>query len=330
MKFFKIVGIIIVVVILICGFFYFRYKPARTPVWGLTFSYHEAEGLGFDWKTMYLDILSDLRPKNLRLMTYWNDLEPKKGEYDFTIIDQELTEAQKQNVNVIVVLGRKQPRWPECFEPDWVKGLAPEDAQKAQLDMVKAAVEHLKGYSAITDWQVENEPQFSFGADCPKIPLDLVSKEIRLVKSLDPRPIIVTDSGEIGKWIPTANTGADIFGTTMYRVAYNSKYGGYYRYPLPAAFYRIKAGILSTFTNVHTVYDMELQMEPWFTNGAFNTPLDTQKALMNANVFNSNIYYAKQTGLAEHYLWGVEWWYWMAKKNGDWGMWNAAKQLFNQ
>jgi hypothetical protein len=324
-KFWKIFWIVIGVVVLILGFFYFKYPATDTPELGLTFSYKEAQGLGFDWKTMYLDILSDLQPKNLRLMTYWNDLEPKMGQYNFDIIDQELAEAQKRNIKVIVVVGRKQPRWPECFEPDWFKNLTKDKQDQAQIEVVRKTVEHLKGYTAIADWQVENEPQFSFGAMCPIIPLDLLRQEISTVKSQDARPVIVTDSGEIGKWLPTARTGADIFGATMYRVAYNSKYGGYYKYPLPAAFYRIKAGILTTFSPIKQVYGVELQMEPWFNSGAFNTPLDLQRTLMNPKVFDQNLKYAKQSGFAQHYMWGVEWWYWMAKKNGDWGMWNAAK-----
>jgi len=80
---------------------------------------------------------------------------------------------------------------------------------------------------------------------------------------------------------------------------------------------------------VDKVWDVELQMEPWFTNGAINTPLDIQKTLMNPKVFAENIEYAKKSGLEAHYLWGVEWWYWMAKINNDWGLWAAAKDFLN-
>lgn len=328
-KFWKILCGILLLIVVIGAFFYFRYKPTSQPEWGLTFSYREAQGLGFDWKTMYLDMLDDLKPKHLRLMTYWVDFEPTRGNFDFHMADEQLAEAQKRNIKVVLVVGRKQPRWPECYEPGWFKDLSSDDQRQAELDYIKALTEHVKHYTAIEAWQVENEPEFSFGNMCPRVPIELLTQEVQTVKNIDSRPVILTDSGEIGYWVPTAKAGADIFGTTMYRVAYNSKYGGYYKYPLPAVFYRIKAGMLETFTKVNTVYDMELQMEPWFNSGAFNTPLDLQNSLMNPKVFQQNIDYAKGTDLSRHYLWGVEWWYWMAKKNNDWGMWQSAKTLLN-
>ncbi|MBX4204853.1 MAG: endo-1,4-beta-xylanase [Candidatus Doudnabacteria bacterium] len=328
-KFWKIIGIILILGLALILFFYFRFKPASKPEWGLTFSYREARGLGFDWKTMYLDILADLKPKNLRLMTYWDDIERERGNYDFSITDQLVAEAQKQNVNVLLVVGRKQPRWPECHEPGWYKELDQNAQDQAVLDFIKTSVEHFRPYTAITQWQVENEPNFSFGPGCPVISHDLLRREVDLVRSLDSRPIMVTDSGDRGSWIGPMKSGADNFGFTLYRLSYDEKYGGYYKYPLPPAFYRVRAGILQTLGYGKEISDVELQMEPWFTNGALNTPLATQNSLMNPKVFNQNAEFARKTGVGKHYLWGVEWWYWMAKTNNDWGMWEAGKELLN-
>jgi hypothetical protein len=328
-KFWKYFGILVAVIILLLGFFYFRFKPTKNPEWGLTFSYQEAQGLGFDWRTAYLDMLDDLKPKNLRLMTYWNDIEKEKGKYDFTIADEMLTEAQKRDLDVVLVIGRKQPRWPECHEPSWYKDLQPSDQDQAVLDFVKSSVDHFKTFSVIKTWQVENEPFFGFGPDCPKSSQQFFNQEVSLVKSLDSRPVLVTDSGDRGGWFGAAKSGAEIFGATFYRVSYDSKFGGYYKYPLPSSFYRVRAGILQTFVHTPSVWDIELQMEPWFTNGALNMPIGEQKALMNPKVFEENINYAENTGFEKHYLWGVEWWYWMAKKNNDWGMWQAAKNLLS-
>jgi hypothetical protein len=328
-KFWKICGILVAVLILASIYFYFRGPNPKNFEWGLTFSYKEAEGLGFDWKTMYLDILADLKPKNLRLMTYWDDLEPQKGKFDFTIVDQQLIEADKENLNVVLVVGRKQPRWPECSEPAWFDSLSADQQNQAVLNMLTTSVEHFKQFISVKYWQVENEPFFGFGPNCPTISANLYKQEVDLVKSLDRRPILVTDSGERGSWFQAASSGADILGATVYRVSYDTKYGGYYKYPIPPAFYRIKAGILRSFSQVNDVWDVELQAEPWFTNGALNTPLDLQKTLMNAKVFDENVQYAKSSGFEKNYLWGVEWWYYMAKKNNDWGMWSVAKQLFS-
>jgi hypothetical protein len=328
MKFLRIVGIILLVLIIAIVFFYFRYSPNRNPNWGLTFSYQEAQGLGFDWKVMYLDILSDLKPKNLRLMTYWEDIEKKQGQYDFRLQIKCFRKLKSRTYNVVLVVGRKQPRWPECHQPDWYNDLSADDQKQALYNFVSKSIDHFKTYTAIKTWQVENEPYFGFGPDCPKADANVLKEEINIVSKLDNRPIMVTDSGDRGTWLKAGRSGADDFGFTLYRVSYDEKYGGYYKYPLPAGFYRVRAGILKTFTKTSTVSDMELQMEPWFTNGALNTPIDQQKALMNPKVFDANILYAKKTGVSAHYLWGVEWWYWMAKQNGDWGMWEKAKELF--
>jgi hypothetical protein len=323
----KILGIFFLILLSAVLFFYFRYKPVSNPQWGLTFSYQEAKGLGFDPRQMYLDVLSDLKPKNLRLMTYWNDIEKTRGQFDFSNVDWMLNEAEKNHTNVILVVGRKQPRWPECHEPDWFSKLSNNDQDSAVLDFAKAEIQHFKSSATVKYWQVENEPYFGFGASCPVISNTLFNREVALVKQLDTRPVIVTDSGDRGGWIPVMKSGADDFGFTLYRVSYDKKYGGYYKYPLPAVYYRIRAGILKTFTHTDQVMDVELQMEPWFTQGALNTPLDLQKSLMNSKVFAENVAYAQKTGASAHYLWGVEWWYWMAKKQNDWGMWAAAKDL---
>jgi hypothetical protein len=47
---------------------------------------------------------------------------------------------------------------------------------------------------------------------------------------------------------------------------------------------------------------------------------------MNPKVFSQNVAYARSVGFADNYLWGVEWWYWLAKQKNDWGMWQAAKE----
>ena len=327
--FLKSLAVAIGILVLALVFFYFRYKPKGDVQWGLTYSYQEAQGLGFDWKTLYLDMLADLKPKKLRLMAYWEDIERDKGKFDFTIVDQELQEAQKEGINVLLVVGRKQPRWPECHQPAWFNNLSQPEQDQAVLDMLKVAVKHFQSFSAIKDWQVENEPFFNFGPECPVSSKEFFTQEVSLVKQLDSRPVVATDSGERGSWIPAAKSGADILGATFYRVSFDAKYGGYYKYPIPSWFYRIKAGILATFTRVDEVWDVELQMEPWFTNGALNAPLEQQKALMNPKVFGDNVQYAKNSGIRENYLWGVEWWYWMAQKNNDWGVWTAAKTLLN-
>src|SRR5947207_15356616 len=96
--------IFIIILLMISAFFYFRFKEPAKVNWGLTFSYKEAQGLGFDSKVEFLDVLTDLRPKKLRLMTYWDDIEKNKGQFDFSNIDWQLEQAKKYNAEVILVV----------------------------------------------------------------------------------------------------------------------------------------------------------------------------------------------------------------------------------
>jgi hypothetical protein len=155
----------------------------------------------------------------------------------------------------------------------------------------------------------------------------LIKKEMDLVRSIDSRPILMTDSGELGRWLPTANLGPDIFGSTMYRVVHNPRMG-YFKYPLPPYFFHVKAGIAKKFAGVDRIIGVELQAEPWFSDDVHRTDLQTQFALMNPKIFREYIDYAKSVGFEENYVWGVEWWYWLAQKHGDWGMWEEARKLF--
>lgn len=329
-KIFTLILILVIVFLAAAGFFYFRYQPAETPVYGLTYSHRYAAYLGFDPKQVYLDILNDLKPTKLRLMAYWEDIEPTRGQFNYQLMDEMLIEAQKRQIDVILVVGHKQPRWPECHHPDWYTSLSRDEQDQALINMIDQAVSHFRGFPAVKVWQVENEPFFEFGADCGKIPKDLLVREVEKVRSLDSRPIMLTDSGEFGgKWLPVANSGADIFGSTMYRTVYSDRYG-YYKYPLPAAYYRIKAGVLESFTGIRRVIGVELQMEPWFTRSLNETDVSEQLALMNPKVFAANIDYADRAGFSDNYLWGVEWWYWMAQEKNDWGLWEAARHVLNQ
>lgn len=313
--------------------FYFQFRPGKEIAFGVNFSMSQAGYLGFDWKKMYRDILNELRPKLLRTMAYWEIVEPEKGKYDFSDIDYLLDEAGKHNTQVILVLGLKQPRWPECHAPEWVQKLAQSGVEGLKvkseklLNYIRAVVERYKDNEAVYAWQVENEPFFIYGPECGRIPRELYKEEIALVKSLDERPIIVTDSGEKGAWLPTASSGGDIFGSTMYREIYHDKKQKYIKYPIPPALYRVKAGMTKTLTGFDRFIGVELQAEPWFAStDVHNTPWEEQVRHMNPEIFREYVQYARRVGFAQNYFWGVEWWYW-AKEKGHPEMWDTAKSI---
>lgn len=324
--------ILIIILMLLIGsgvYFHSQFEPDPDPQFGLSFSIPYAEYLGFDWKTMYLDMLNDLQPRRLRLMAYWEMIEPEPDLFYLQDVEEMLAEAERQGIEVILVLGHKQPRWPECHHPGWYGELSAEEQTARLFHMLRVAVEHFQKYDSVQMWQIENEPFFEFGPECPRVDESLARQEVSLVKGLDSRPVILTDSGEKGSWVATANLGADVFGVTMYRTVHHHRFG-YHKYPLPAWVYRLRAGWLRTFSDVDQIIGVELQAEPWFTGLVSETGLETQFSLMNSKIFRENIEYARKVGFRENYLWGAEWWYWLAHAQNDWGMWEAAKNLLRE
>lgn len=330
------VKVILLVALAFLLFFYARSPNTGRTEWGVSFSPRQAQYLGFDWKPVYSDILLELRPKHLRLMTYWDSIEAKEGESRFADVDYLLAEAKKHGVSVILAVGRKQPRWPECHEPAWLKDQPQDLKEQKLLEFIETVVRRYQNEEAIAAWQVENEPFFQYGPDCPVHSKELLAREIELVSSLDSRPIVVTDSGEKGAWLPTARVagaamgqaGELIFGSTIYREVYHNRFKRYLKYPVPAFLYRVKAGIVRTFSPVQGFIGSELQAEPWFATDVYTTPWERQRELMNREIFEANIDYARRVGFDQNYLWGVEWWYYAKEKQGDDSLWLAAKKLF--
>lgn len=326
--FFKIIGIILIAL----GLFVLSMSENSTnnPKVGATYSPRYANELGLNTKETYLRVLDELKVKRVRLPVYWDEVEKQPGKYDFSESEYYLDEAQNRNVDVILVVGFKQPRWPECFEPVWAKQLSHSQRDDKILELVKTEVNHFKKYPNIVYWQVENEPLLNFG-DCEKVSeqtLKRVQAEIKLVKSLDSRPIVITDSGELSNWTGVRALG-DIFGTTLYRTVWNP-YFGQLDYPFPPIFYGFKNWLAEVLTSsTSPVIISELQAEPWVPAQKQITKWEITEQLkaFPPKKIVQNTEYAKQTGFSEIYLWGIEWWFWM-EKNGNPDYLKEAKAVF--
>jgi len=305
-------------------FFVGKTKPAEKIEWGVVFSQKHAQLLGLDWKETYLQILDDLKAKNIKIITHWDLIEKEKNNFNFEDLDWQIREAEKRNAKIILVTGMKTGRWPECHEPEWARNQKSKIKDQKLLEYIEKIVERYKNSKAIWAWQVENEPFFPFG-ECPKIEKNFVKKEIELVRSLDKRPIIFGDSGEFSFWIEAARLG-DIVGTTLHRRVYFREFQKYITYPFPPVYYWRKAKLIE-FSFKKKVIIGELQAEPWCKNLIYNCDLREQEITMDFKKFKENIDFAKKTGLDTIYLWGVEWWYWL-KEKGDESILNEAKILF--
>jgi hypothetical protein len=294
---------------------------------GVSFAHHHAESLELDWKETYLAILDDLKVDRMRIAAYWDRIEDEDGNYDWSDVDWQVREAEKRDVDLILAMGIKTPRWPECHIPEFYMDNK-EKRENALLAFEEALIKRYRDYDNIIHWQVENEPFLKFFGDCPENAVDpeLVDKEIALVKSLDPkREIIVTDSGELSIWLQAAER-ADIFGSTLYRIIYKPPFG-YVEYPLGPSFFRLKALLARVVTGQKNFIISELQAEPWPKAWILHVSIEEQFKTMNPELFKEIIDYTQKTKFQEAYLWGVEWWYWLKEKHDMPEMWEEAKKV---
>jgi len=333
----------LIFILLFVGYFFIGSPPqAKKIEWGVNFSQKHSQNLGLNWKENYLALLNDLKVENIKLITHWDLIEPEKDEFDFEDLDWQIKTAEEKGVKILLVIGMRTGRWPECHIPKWAVGLNKAEQQKEILEMIEKIVLKYRGRASVDMWQVENEPFFPFGI-CPWVDKNFLKKEIDLVESLDPNhPIVISDSGEGSFWIQAARFG-DIVGTTMYKKVWFSfswektkmpllpefikKFGFYVQYPLPPTFYWRKAQIIKKFFDKKVIC-VEFQAEPWGPTLLYDSSLEEQEKTMNLEQFRKNIEFAKKTGLDTFYLWGGEWWYWLKERQDQPDIWNEAKKLF--
>ncbi len=323
-----IISIVLFVVWLSFYFFGLKKEPV---IFGVSFDQNYATWLGLDWKQTYISILTDLHPVVIRIPVVWDSVEPKQNQFNFSDIDWMMKQAKNNHVKVVLVIGQKTPRWPECHVPKWANAIPEVDMRSALLKYVRQTIIRYRNSSVLQSWQVENEPfiNFNFGV-CQRFDRAATYQEIDLVKFLDSvHPIMITDSGELSLWRESSTAG-DILGTTVYRVV-RTPNGIILRYNwLPAGWYKARAEWRGKDYN-HFVIS-ELQAEPWFASGdnPLNTPVSVQMETMSPSQMQKNIDYAKHVGASQAYFWGAEWWYFMKTKYHDSDFWNIAKRALSE
>jgi len=297
-------------------------------VYGVTFSAAQAEWITGGWREVYEAILVDLGVKHLRLSAYWKEIEPSEGEFDFSILDYQMDRAAEEGVQVILSIGRKLPRWPECHEPEWIKERPEEKIKEGVMVMLPVVVERYREHPALRMWQLENEPLLDFGG-CPPEDREFLAQEEALVRSIDgSHPILVTDSGELNWWLAVARHG-DVFGTTMYRTVHSQRTDRpfSYDYIFPSWLYRAKARLVKLVRGKETLIS-ELQGEPWGSGAYIYMSREERSESFSPERFEQLRRFAERTQLEEAYWWGVEYWYWEKEVNNDSSYWNFAKTLF--
>jgi len=333
------------VVVVLVGFLLFclatMYGIARWYIWsesskpltlGVSFIPDYAESLGLNPQQTMAALTNDLHVKEFRLTSYWNDIEPTPGNYDFSQLDWEFAQADTAHAKVILSLGLRQPRWPECHEPNWVNTSTPMNQWEPQLlSFMTAVVNRYKNNPALEGYQLENEYFLKGFGGCANFSRSRFISEYNLVKSLDPHhPIIIGRSNNaIG--FPVGQPTPSEFGISVYERVWTPDFGRYIEYPYPAWFYAFLAGVQKIFIGRDMMID-ELQAEPWPPNGQAitQTSLAEQSKSLNATRLKARFQYGEATGMKNITLWGAEYWYYRLVVLHDPSVWNVAKQEFAQ
>jgi hypothetical protein len=305
----------------------------KEPTWGVDFSDSQAKYLGLNPTEVYDATIHDLGATHIKIHVNWDAVEKSKGSYNFTSLDHQVAEAEKNNVKLIIVVGMKIGRWPECHTPSWFDAVPATERQAAITEYTKTLVNRYKDSSAVQYWQVENEPFLKFGTCSAwyyEHNTEIVEAEIATIRQIDSnRSIVVSESGELSDWTDAAKTG-DIVGVTMYRSTWNKTTATFGLNPytfLTPEYYAAKAAYIK-HTYHKPVISIELQAEPWTAKSLTESSLDIQKQSMNIDLFKENVQFAREVRLDAYYFWGVEWWYWMKTKHNQPEIWNAAKEVF--
>lgn len=286
---------------------------------GTTYSHRQSAYLRLDPDQAFSAIL-DLGFNFIRIGCYWDEIEKRRGVYDFTAIERLLKQCEAKKQSVIVTIGMKAPRWPEYYFPDWLDDKTPVGGSPYLFAFIKKCIEVLGSYRCITHWQVENEPLDPSGPGNLRIPLSLLQEETTLVRNIDSRPVIINLWGnEIKKrnQLPHATRLADIVGLDIY-----------YKVPVFASLYRGPQESDQHFATIVTnsekpLWITELQAEPW-ERKALDPQKDTPS--MNEHLLRENFKRVSAFNPEAIFFWGSEYWL-QQKQRGDTRLYEAVHRI---
>lgn len=296
---------------------------------GVSFIPDYASSLGTD-PQQSMDALIGIGVKNFRLVSYWSDAEQTKGSYDFSQLDWQFQKAEAAHAKVILTLGLRQPRWPECHMPDWVISEPKSVWQPQLLNYMSAVVDRYKNSPSLDRYQLENEFFLKGFGKCTDFSRDRLVSEYTMVKIMDPSHKIIVGRSNNALGFPAGAPKPDEYGISVYKRVWDAGVTGrYLEYPFPAWFYGYIAGTQKLFLHRDMMVS-ELQAEAWPPNGQEipQISLAEQNKSFNAERFTDRIAYGKATGMPDVNLWGAEYWYYRKEKLHDDSLWKVAEHAF--
>jgi hypothetical protein len=235
--------------------------------------------------------------------TGWPQLNPSRGQYNWSALDNWLALARKHNVDVLYTFGRV-PAWANNG-----KGQSVPPTDLADWDaFVRAIATHSKGKIKFWEvWNEPNEPKFWTG-DIPTL-VTMAQHAQRIIKSVDPSAIVLTPSAT---W--TTTSPAQWF--DQYFAAGGAQYAdaiAFHGYVGPTP-----EGIVSNLQQIWSVagkYSINIPI--WNTEGSWGIDAKIADPASQANFLAR--YYILQVSQ------GVQRFYWYAWDGSDGGK-NAATE----
>lgn len=296
---------------------------------GVTYSARQAEKFNLNPDEVLNALLDDAGFRRFRLMSYWNDIETTKGQYNYNQLDAQIKAVEKRGGTVTLAIGLRQPRWPECFLPDWTTNLSINDYRKELDDFIAKTVNRYKDNKTIVSWQLENEFHLNVFGICSDHSRRRLIEEYQLVKSIDKSKPVIMSLANNYFGFPVGDPRPDQFGVSIYSKVYESRFlKKYFTYPFPNWYYGGRAGVTELLTGRASMIH-ELQLEPWGPKDITEMDTAEQYKSMDVKRIKRQLEFAESTGMKTIDLWGGEWWYWRKVTFNDPAPWETVKSHIN-
>jgi hypothetical protein len=304
------------------------FPPVKNPQYGVSFSLKQTEMLDLDWRKAYAALLDDMDVKHFRLMSYWDEYEKQPGQYDFSTLDEQIREAGKRGADVTLAIGSRQPRWPECHEPDWSETLTISKWRNSLYKYIETVVKRYENNPTVISWQLENEYRNQTFIKCRDGSYERLQEEFDLVKKISKKPLWMSLADQGG--LPLKVPSADRWGFSVYRTVWSTGLvNGYVTFPTPLWYHNLRRVIIEKMSGA-PIFIHELQLEPWGPIDFPDMTIEEQDKSMSVEQIKKNLYFAREVGAKEIYAWGGEWWYWRKTVQNDPSVWNTVKEEFHK